>query len=100
MARELIAPPRDPQADPICLLTKEWADARQERPDRFLALTTSELITPDGVEYRLPGGDANWRRVESYIEEEGECCPFLGFEAHEAGSEIVLTIRWPQEVNR
>ena len=88
----------DPKAAPICLLTREWAERRAEKPAEFLDLVTSEASIEGGTEYRLPAGVSTWNRVEAYIREEGECCPFLSFHACEDGDDIRLKILWPEEV--
>lgn len=97
--RTLTSPPRDPRAGPVCLLTREWAARRAESPDVFLAMVTSETSTSRGIEYRLPGTAAAWDRVEVFIREEGECCPFLAFEAFEQADDIHVRIIWPEDSN-
>jgi hypothetical protein len=93
--RSRYVPPRQPGAEPICLLDKEWAQRRAEPPDAFLALSTSESTDPDGASFRFPAAPGMWERVQTFVDEEGECCPFFAFEQSEDGGEIVLRIFQP-----
>ena len=97
MPRSLSVAPLDAHAEPVCVLTRDWAAQRAESPGAFLALATSEAPTGRGIEYRLPATPATWERLEVFVREEGECCPFLAFEAHEEGSDIRLSVTWPEE---
>jgi hypothetical protein len=70
---------------------------RLERADRFLTIVASETPTARGIDYTLPAQPDLWPRVLTFIHEEGECCPFLGFEAEEDEAEIRLSVYWPEE---
>ena len=95
--RRMTISPRDPHAAPVCLLTREWAVQRDESPDVFLGTVLSELPADRGIEYRLSASAEIWGRVETFIQEEGECCPFLAFEAEEEADQIRLKVIWPEE---
>jgi hypothetical protein len=88
--------PRDPEAEPVCLLTREWAERRQEPVHALLADATAEIARPDGIEYRFPARPEVWGRLDTFIEEEGECCPFLAFEVVEEAGEAVLRVLQPE----
>ena len=90
--RHLVIPPRDPAAEPVCLLTREWAARREVPVDALLASATQEILRDDGIEYHLTAGPGTWAQVEVFIEEEGECCPFLAFEAEEKEDIVVLRV--------
>ena len=92
----LYLPPRDAEAEPVCLLTRDWAGRRQESPDAFLQAALTERPMESGIEYRLPASPEMWRRLEVFVREESECCPFLAFEAREENSVIALDVVWPQ----
>ena len=94
--RHFYQPPRDPVAEPVCLLTREWAERRLESPEAFLQAALTERVMGSGIEYRLPASPEMWRRLEVFMREEAECCPFLAFEAREERSEITLAVVWPQ----
>ncbi len=94
--KSLVVPPRDAGAEPICLLTREWAMRRAENPEAFLSIATSETPIDRGIEYRLPVSREVWSRIEVFVQEEGECCPFLAFEAVEEESQIRLQVIWPE----
>ena len=97
-ARHLHAAARDPNAAPICLLNREWAEQRVQRPDVFLGLATSETWIDGGAEYLFATEPGTWEQLEVFVREEGECCPFLAFDAEEEGNNIVLRVLWPEEV--
>ena len=88
--------PRQPDAEPVCLLDAEWAKRRREPPDAFFALARSQETRPDGAEFRFEAKAGMWERVSTFIEEEGECCPFFAFEQWEEGDEVVLRIVMPE----
>ena len=56
--RHLYVPPSDPAAEPVCLLTREWAARREVPVDALLSRPLTERATPDGIEYRLPAPTA------------------------------------------
>ncbi|HXF51401.1 MAG TPA: hypothetical protein VNM43_06935 [Dehalococcoidia bacterium] len=97
--RTRFVPPRDPDAEPVCRLTREEALRRREPPDRLLSEAIErdcEHCLENGAEYRFPGGDDMWERVSVFVDEERECCPFFAFEQREEGDTIVLRIFWPR----
>ncbi len=93
--RRLFVPPRDPDAEPICLLTREWAARRREPVEVLLAEAAGETPRPDGMEYLFAAAPDLWPRIETFIAEEGECCPFAAFEAFETADALVLRIIHP-----
>jgi len=93
--RRVSVPARDPGAEPVCLLDKEWAARRREPPDAFLGLARSQETAEDGATFRFQAAPGMWERVETFVEEEGECCPFFAFEQWEEGDEVVLRIFRP-----
>jgi hypothetical protein len=94
--RHINVTPREPGAEPICLLTPEWAVQRREAVDTLLAEAVAEMPLPNGIEYRFEATPTIWPRIETFIAEEGECCPFLAFEAFESERDTVLRIVQPQ----
>ena len=84
--------PRQPDAEQVCLLDKETAQRRKEPPDGFLAAARSQRTLPSGAEFRFEAKAGMWERVTTFIEEEGECCPFFAFEQRDEGDEVVLRI--------
>ena len=95
--RRRYVPPRQPDAEPVCLLDAEAAKQRREPPDAFLAQVRSQATLPNGAEFRFEARAGVWERVSTFIDEEGECCPFFAFEQWEEGEEVVLRIIRPQE---
>ena len=85
-------PPRQPAAEQVCLLDKETAQRRKEPPDALFADARSQRTLPSGAEFRFEAKAGMWERVTTFIEEEGECCPFFAFEQWEEGDEVVLRI--------
>ena len=85
-------PPRQPDAEQVCLLDKETAQRRKESPDGFLAAARSQRTLSNGAEFRFEAKPGMWERVTTFIDEEGECCPFFAFEQWEEGGEVVLRI--------
>ena len=96
-ARRRYVSPRDPHAEQVCLLDKEAAEQRREPPDALLALAGSQETHEDGAEFRFEAKPGLWERVSTFIEEEGECCPFFAFEQFEEGDQVVLRIIRPRE---
>ena len=88
--------PKDPGAEPVCLLDKEWAARRKEPPDAFLALVRSEETLENGALFRFEAAPGMWDRVSTFVAEEGECCPFFAFEQWEDGGEVILRITRPE----
>ena len=88
--------PREPGAEPVCRLDAEWARRRREPPDALLDEARSQAVREDGAEYRFESRPGMWERVSTFVEEEGECCPFFAFEQWEEGGEVVLRIIRPQ----
>jgi hypothetical protein len=95
--RRVVTPPKQPDAEPVCLLDKEWAERRQEPPDAFLASARSQENLPNGAEFRFGAQPGMWERVATFVAEERECCPFFAFEQWEDGGEVVLKITRPRE---
>ncbi len=94
--RRRYVPARQPDAEPVCLLDKAWAERRKEPPDAILALARSEEVAENGAQFRFEATPGLWERVGTFIEEEGECCPFFAFEQWEEGGEVVLRIFRPE----
>lgn len=94
--RRLQVPPRDSKAEPVCSLDAATAASRQEPPNRLLDEAFKVIPLDDGIEYRFQAGTGIWDRVATFIEEEGECCPFLAFEVIEAGDHISLRATLPE----
>ena len=84
--------PKQADAEPICLLDREWAARRKEPPEAFLGAARSQRNLPNGAEFRFEAVPGTWERVITFIAEEGECCPFFAFEQWEEGGEVVLRI--------
>ena len=97
VGRRRYVPPHQPDAEPVCLLDAETARRRREPPDAFMALARSQRVLANGGEFRFAAGPGIWERVSTFVEEEGECCPFFAFEQWEEGGEVVLRIVQPQE---
>jgi hypothetical protein len=81
---------RDPHAEPVCLLDRDWAALRLESPEHFLLAAVDEKVTDDGFIFRFQRSADLWRRLEVFVAEERECCPFFAFEAFDDGDEVVL----------
>ena len=94
--RHRVVPPRDASAEPVCLLDRAWAERRREPPDAFLALAREQASLPNGAEFRFEAAPGMWERVEIFVAEEGECCPFFAFEQWEEGGEVLLRIFRPE----
>jgi hypothetical protein len=95
-SRRMYIPPRDADAEPVCLLDKAWAERRAEPPDALLALAASQTTSETGAEFRFDAVPDMWERVSVFVAEEGECCPFFAFEQWEEGDEVVLRIMRPE----
>ncbi len=95
--RRLYVPPKQPDAEPVCLLDKEWADRRREPPDAFLAAARSQQNLANGAEFRFEVQPGMWERVSTFVAEERECCPFFAFEQwEEEEGVVVLRITRPE----
>jgi hypothetical protein len=90
--RRILTPPKQPEAEPVCLLDEEWASRRKESPEAFLAAATSQTTLENGAEFRFDGAGGMWERVTTFVSEERECCPFFAFEQWEDGGSVVLRI--------
>ncbi len=95
--RHRTVPPRQADAEPVCLLDAETAKRRREPPDAFLASARSQRTLADGAEFHFEDIDGMWERVSTFVEEEGDCCPFFAFEQWEEAGEVVLRIIRPAE---
>ena len=93
--RHRTVPPKQPDAEPVCLLDAETAKRRREPPDAFLASARSQRTLADGAEFRFEASERMWERVSTFVDEERECCPFFAFEQWEEGGEVVLRITRP-----
>lgn len=91
-ARRVVTPPKQPDAEPVCLLDEEWASRRKESPEAFLAAAKSQTNLPDGAEFRFDATVGMWERVMTFVSEERECCPFFAFDQWEEAGAIVLRI--------
>ena len=87
--------PRHLAAEPVCSLTREAAAQRKVPVDVLLAQAEAEDVRPDGIEYRFAASPLIWERVNTFIDEEAECCPFLAFEALEADGKVILRMIQP-----
>ena len=88
-------PPRQADAEQVCSLDEETTQRRKEPPEAFLAAARSKLTLPNGGEFHFEAKAGMWERVTTFIEEEGECCPFFAFDQWEEGDEVVLRIIRP-----
>ena len=91
--------PKQADAEPICLLDREWAARRKEPPDAFLSLARAQETSEDGSLFRFAAAPGMWERVITFIAEEGECCPFFAFEQWEEEGAVVLRITRPAAVS-
>ena len=94
--RRVVTPPKQPDAEPVCLLTEEWASHRKESPGGFLAAAKSQTSLPNGAEFRFDASGGMWERVITFVAEERECCPFFAFEQWEEAGAVVLKITKPE----
>ena len=88
--RHVFVPPRDSAAEPVCLLTREWAARRREPVEELLDAAVRVEALENGIEYEFASAPGLWRRLETFVDEEGECCPFLAFELMEREDDVVL----------
>jgi len=90
--RRVVTAPKQPDAEPVCLLDAEAARQRLEPPDAFLASARSERRLSNGAEFSFEAAAGTWERVSTFVAEERECCPFFAFEQWEEPGEVVLRI--------
>ena len=95
-ARRRYVPPRQPDAEQVCLLDAEGASKRAEPADRFLDEARSQVTKENSAEFRFEAQPDTWERINTFIEEEAECCPFFAFEQYEDGKDVVLRIIRPE----
>jgi hypothetical protein len=91
----IFTPPKQPDAEPVCLLTEESAAAREESPQSLLGEARSQVNLANGAEFRFGAQAGMWERLETFVAEERECCPFFAFEQWQDGDEVVLRITRP-----
>jgi len=89
-------PPKDAAADRVCLLTRESAAERIEPPGQFLASAVAEEQSETGATFRFKAGPMTIGRVDAFIREEMECCPFFSFERWSEAGQVVLRIAMPE----
>jgi hypothetical protein len=70
---------------------------RAEPPQALFEAARSQETLPDGAVFRLEAAPGMWERVERFVADERECCPFFGFEQWEERGEVVLRITRPFE---
>ena len=89
--------PMDPEAEKACRLTGETVAERREPPEDFFARAKSQEALPNGFELRFVAAPGIDSRVDTFIAEEQQCCPFFAFERWEEAGEIVVRILRPEE---
>ena len=77
------------------------ADELPQRLAEIRSLGHDALVSvrPDGT-LRFRAGESTRRRLEAIIAAESQCCAFLGFELHEDGGDLALTIIAPEGAER
>jgi hypothetical protein len=90
-------PPLEENADRACRLTSETAELRQEPPEDFFAGAKAQAVLPNGYELRFEAAPSMPGRIDTFISEERECCPFFAFEQWEEGGELVVRILGPED---
>jgi hypothetical protein len=85
-------PPVDAGADKACRLTDETRAAREQPPETFFARAAMQEVLPNGYELRFEAGADASRRIDAFIAEEQQCCPFFAFERWRDGDQHVLRI--------
>jgi hypothetical protein len=88
-------PPLEADAEKACRLTSETLSARKEPPEDFFAAANDQQVLPNGYELRFEAGPGMPARVNTFIDEEGQCCPFFAFEQWEEDGQIVVRILRP-----
>jgi hypothetical protein len=94
--RRVFVAPKDAEAEPVCLLDQEMLADRSESPEAFFAAATSQETLPNGTVFRFDAQPGAWERIERFIADERECCPFFAFEQWEEDSAVVLRITKPE----
>jgi hypothetical protein len=94
--RRTIVPPKDPNAEVICLLDDISRGQRREPPDVFLSAARTQTTLSNGTEFRFEAVAGMWERVETFVAEERDCCPFFAFEQWEEDGAVVLRITKPE----
>ena len=90
-------PPADPDADMACRLTDESLQLRVQPPEQFFASAIVQEVLPNGYELRFEGGAESAERIDTFIVEEQQCCPFFAFERWQEGGHLVLRILRPDQ---
>jgi len=95
--RRSFTPPKNAQAEPVCLLDKDMLAQRAENPEAFFAAAQSQETLPNGAEFRFEAAPGMWERIETFVAEERECCPFFAFEQWEEDGAVLLRITKPDD---
>jgi hypothetical protein len=85
-------PPVDAEAEKACRLTDETRAAREQPPEAFFASAVAQEVLPNGYELRFEGGAESSRRIDTFIAEEQQCCPFFAFERWREEDQHILRI--------
>lgn len=91
----LYVPPVEPQADPTCRLQRPEAEQRQQTLDMVIQRSLSVEPLVNGIEVRLQDSAEEREKIETFIMEEADCCPFLAFEVWIEGNDAILRILHP-----
>ncbi|HEY7269098.1 MAG TPA: hypothetical protein VH951_04665 [Dehalococcoidia bacterium] len=91
--------PMDAEAEKACRLTKDTVAQRQEPPEDFFAGAKTQEPLPNGFELRFDIAPGIESRVDTFITEEQQCCPFFAFESWQDAGEMVVRILRPEETN-
>jgi hypothetical protein len=97
MTQRHYTPPKDAQAQPICLLDEDMLKARAENPMSFFDAARSQESLPNGTLFRFEAVSGTWERVERFVADERECCPFFAYEQWEEAGEVVLRVTRPAQ---
>ena len=95
--RRRMVPAADPNAEQVCSLDATTASKRDESPEGFLALSTSQETSENSTLFRFASTPDIWERTVTFIDEERDCCPFFSFEQWEEGDEMLLRISRPDQ---
>jgi hypothetical protein len=95
-SRRTYVAPKDAGAEPVCLLDREMLKERAESPEAFFAAAQSQETLPNGAEFRFEAAPGIWERIERFVADERECCPFFAFEQWEESGAVVLRITKPE----
>jgi len=87
--------PKDAGAEPVCLLTPATAASRSVSPEQFLGSALRQETLSDGASFHFADLPEAFARVDAFIREEMECCPFFAFERWREEGEVVLRITRP-----